>query len=123
MPLKGRKTVVKSMYALTERKKQMLRGGIIDAFARIVSETPVDTGRARGNWFFTVGSPSSKVDEGAKSPSTEYSKVPKDFFKQPIFFTNNLPYIRRLEYGWSDLAPKGMVRVNLKKLRKFIKKI
>ena len=27
--------------------------------------------------------------------------------------TNNLPYAERLEYGWSNQAPQGMVRVNV----------
>ncbi len=27
-----------------------------------------------------------------------------------IYLANSLPYIRRLEYGWSKQAPAGMVR-------------
>ena len=30
-----------------------------------------------------------------------------------FYFTSNLPYAERLEYGWSEQAPAGMVRVSV----------
>jgi hypothetical protein len=40
------------------------------------------------------------------------------------YLTNNLPYIERLEYGWSKQAPGGMVRKNMQNFnRLFVKNL
>lgn len=102
-----------------------------DIGARIIMRTPVDKGRARGNWVLGVGHPvinpdTSKCDRyrtkanprGAGNSSAKADLlVGLDAYKpgkdQSIFITNSVPYIGRLEYGWSKQAPTGMVRVTL----------
>ena len=37
-----------------------------------------------------------------------------------ITLTNNLPYAQRLEYGWSQQAPQGFVRVNVSRFQQLI---
>ena len=40
-----------------------------------------------------------------------------------VFLTNNLPYARRVEYGWSKKqAPQGMVRMNFRRIKRQLKK-
>ena len=40
-----------------------------------------------------------------------------------LFLANNLPYARRVEYGWSKTqAPQGMVRITFRKLKVQLKK-
>ena len=56
---------------------------------RIIAMTPVDTSRARSGWSYRM-----RGNVGV--------------------ITNPLPYIRRLEYGWSKQAPNGMARVVLR---------
>ena len=90
----------------------------LDLLTGIVLKTPVDTGRARANWFTSIGSPSINVTEST-DPSgsstianslTAISKATGDI----LWITNNLPYIYRLEFeGWSRQAPAGMVRVTI----------
>ena len=99
------------------------------AYDGITKKTPVDTGRARGNWNFSVGNADTTVSsEGfgkstgshVNSPTPPSSpKAPKITLKkgdglEDIYITNNLPYIKRLEDGHhSKQAPKGMVKVTL----------
>ncbi len=72
--------------------------------------SPVDTGRFRSNWFSSVGAPSTTVDgDGAGSNSVIKGMQPGDIF----YFVNNLPYAHTLEYGHSDQAPHGMVRITI----------
>lgn len=78
----------------------------LEGLRRIVLKTPVDTGRARGNWqvgINTVNSdqlPVSKDKSGSASITKGVNTVvsgTKPFCNIRIF--NNLPYITKLEYG------------------------
>lgn len=77
----------------------------------ISMKTPVDTGRARANWFMAEGAPETSTTD-AKTPKT-YDRADFQGNGVPIFITNSLPYIVPLEYGHSKQAPAGMVRVTL----------
>ena len=118
-----------------------IRVAIIKTWGDIIKQTPVDEGRARGNWFIDVR-PTSKVTmskDNTKGANYVVSKTVKfNFLKNNLFLFNNLPYISKLEYGgyvknpkkgtynkrtkkyeirsingYSKLAPKGMVRLAL----------
>lgn len=90
----------------------------MELFRAVILRTPVDTGRARGNWECTVGRPGTKVDQSAadRAGSGALSAASGVVSKTPagsiVYLSNNLPYIRRLEYGYSKQAPVGMVRVS-----------
>lgn len=71
----------------------------------IVQGTPVDTGRARANWFVAEGAmrtDTTASTTGVARPALKGESV--------IFISNSLPYIVPLEYGHSGQAPNGMVR-------------
>lgn len=91
----------------------------LDILRRLVMRTPVDTGRARGNWQVSVGSPAqTAVDATDKGGgATIEAAVPTvegwDASKVAIFLMNNVPYISALEDGHSDQAPSGMVKITL----------
>lgn len=107
-------------------------------YASVVKKTPVDTGRARGNWNVSVGHEDTSTDdpsgyktsyrkrqkknanEGkktirppAKLKYSDMSSIPDPNGDESIFISNNLPYITALEYGSSQQAPAGMVGVTL----------
>lgn len=90
----------------------------LDLVTGIVLKTPVDTGRARANWFTSIGSPSVSVTastdpSGSSSISSALGAISKAT-GNVLWITNNLPYIYRLEFeGWSKQAPAGMVRVTI----------
>lgn len=84
-------------------------------YSSITYKTPVDTGRARGNWNVSEKSADFTTDEEQKTP--QYSDVEQLPINakgdESLFIANALPYIRRLEYGYSKQAPNGMVGVTL----------
>ena len=106
----------------------------------IIMATPVDSGRARGNWFPEINTFSNQEDlkaddkKGSKAISKTKAKVRALKLGQTFTLTNNLPYIVRLEYGlyplnskgsktisgFSTQAPQGMVRINIIKWQQHI---
>lgn len=90
-----------------------------ELFSNIIDSTPVDTGRLRGHWHTSIGTPNSSIDirldpSGSQAKSEVIDVLSKYTLKQDIYFTNTAPYVERIEFGsWSDQAPAGMVRVNL----------
>jgi len=96
-----------------------IRKIVFDAHKMLTHKTPVDTGRAKGNWNVSVGSIDRSVDlnkKGYKSPTQR-----KGDGLKTNYIVNSLPYIRRLEYGHSKKAPNGMVRVTVNELRSYFK--
>lgn len=111
--------------------KATIRKIAFDLGARIIMRTPVDTGRARGNWVLGIGNPqitsqSNSLDAnrtpvndlgiGASSAKNRLLSGLSNFDPESgasIFITNSVPYIARLEYGYSGQAPQGMVRLTV----------
>ena len=87
-------------------------------FSAVIKASPVDTGRFRMNWQ-TAGAvaPSGVVDGTDKGGAAAIGDAASYIFAasdwNEFTLTNNLPYAERLEYGWSNQAPQGMVRVNV----------
>ena len=99
----------------------------LEALRRVVLRTPVDTGRARGNWFVEFHRAGSLITEdesktGSLSIARGSSKIGeyKNFGSgsfPAISLYNNLPYIDGLENGRSKRAPEGMVAVTVAELQ------
>lgn len=89
----------------------------------VVLATPVDTGRARSNWQVEINAPAAGAIDAhypGKEGSTQGQNAQKaldlgrekiDEYKtgSTIHITNNLPYIGRLNDGYSAQAPVGFV--------------
>jgi hypothetical protein len=101
-----------------------IRATLFEVGTAIIKQTPFDTGRARGNWQASVNGASggelSRTSEGAAI--AQLSQEASAAVGNTFFFTNNLPYIRRLEYGYSKKAPDGMVRKNLQHFNRLLAK-
>ncbi len=86
---------------------------------RIVQKTPVDTGRARGNWQLSLRTPAEGEVANAEeqTPASVVIEGENEIANvapgETIWISNNLPYIGRLEEGWSQQAPQGMVALSL----------
>lgn len=132
-----------------ENANTVLRGAIIHTWSNIIIGTPVDEGRARGAWQIDT-SPTKKVGKKDKRKGSDFvtKEVPVKLFGTKLFLFNNLPYINVLEFGeypnppkkgtfnkkkgkfeirskggFSKLAPKGMVRINLRKFKGVLKRL
>jgi hypothetical protein len=81
----------------------------------VILATPVDTGRARSNWLVSIDQPRKETIETlGKDPSaaiSEGNQVINGYKKEnkAIYISNNLPYIGRLNEGYSAQAPAAFV--------------
>lgn len=80
----------------------------------VVIATPVDTGHARANWQVGIdGEPSEELAQEDKTGQATISAGNAVLqTKQPgqtIHIANNVPYIKRLNEGWSAQAPSGYI--------------
>ena len=109
------------------RFDQVVRKVCIDVTSDLVKATPVDTGMARSNWFFGYGRNLSTGTDASKngSPSIQRSQEFASTLKGggEFFITNNLPYIMRLEFGYSTQAPAGMARKTVNRWQIIVNKI
>jgi hypothetical protein len=87
----------------------------------VIKNSPVDTGRFKGNWNAALNAPNLAIDLSSGAGLTEIANKIK--IGDVFFFTNNLPYALRLEFGWSDQSPNGMVRLAVAKFPFTVNKI
>lgn len=107
---------------------QAIRKIAQDISKSVILNTPVDTGRARGNWVVGVGDinkdQTNRLDkQGNQTVGDVTSTIAKIDWSvaDRIYITNTLPYILRLEYGSSKQAPNGMVRSTLAAFQSIVK--
>lgn len=101
----------------------------------VVLKTPVDTGRARGNWQVAINteptavlskkdasSPKHKVGEspiagaGEETVKDGVSDISKAVIGDTIFITNNVPYVLYLEEGTDKIPPQKMLAHTLQEV-------
>lgn len=97
----------------------------LKVYRNLIFATPVDEGRARGNWQLSVGAPiNTEVDVLDKAGnlilrSGQATINAAAMVQYPVFWiTNNLPYINRLNHGHSQQAPKFFVETAIKRANK-----
>jgi len=105
-----------------KQTQEVIAKTALDIDRQLVNQTPVDTGRAKSNWIATVGVPSSETRESTTPINNEpvYNSAK---FGQKIFITNNLPYIQRLNNGYSAKAPSGYVDAIVRSAQRKVKDI
>lgn len=75
----------------------------------VVNKTPEDTGMARMNWRCTLNNIDTSADAPAKKGrDVKIDEVPPMALGDAYHVTNALPYINRLDNGWSNDSPNGM---------------
>jgi hypothetical protein len=96
----------------------------LDIQANLQEDTPRDTGWARANWVLSSGSPHYDLAAQETSDPTAAQVAQAQATQQesastvlnyslehgPIFTTNNVPYIGRLNEGWSKQAGAAFVQ-------------
>lgn len=119
----------------------------IDIFSSVILKNPVGNpslwkvakppkgyvgGRSRANWICTVGAPNrttiTDVDPGgSKTISAMQSIVMAAKAGNVVYLSNNMPYVKTLEYGrengqpGSTQAPQGMVRITILEYQKYLR--
>ena len=105
--------------------EKVMRQVSIKLFSAIIKASPVDTGRFRMNWMASGSTPASGITgatdkSGNIATGNATSFVLKAADWREFTLTNNLPYAQRLEYGWSQQAPAGVVRTNVSRFQQLI---
>ena len=105
--------------------EKVMRQVSVKLFSAIIKASPVDTGRFRMNWMASGSAPSSgTTDATDKSGNIAIGNATSFVLKatdwREFTLTNNLPYAQRLEYGWSQQAPAGVVRTNVSRFQQLI---
>ena len=99
----------------------------LETFKRIIMRTPVDTGRARGNWQVEIAKPASgTVEEGMwdavfETGAAKLAMIPPF---SVVHLTNNVAYIYYLEYVRpSKQFPQGMVEITLQEIKTWLRSV
>lgn len=113
--------VGKALNRTGENMEKVARGTLLQATSSIVMRTPVRSGRARGNWQASIGSPANgetdNVDTQGQATISEAGDAISQSIGDEFYLVNNLPYIKRLEFeGWSGQSPEGFVRITLREI-------
>lgn len=109
-----------------EQADRAVRAAALACDQAAVTGTPVDTGRARSNWIaslntgssdevepYAPGTGGSTAGANAQAALDQAQGVVAGYDGDrhtSIHITNNLPYIERLNDGWSAQAPAGFVQ-------------
>ena len=103
-----------------DRLEKTVRAVALVVDAELVAATPVDTGRARSNWNPSLNVPDTTIQEPNQKkvidPIVSAYKI-----TDTILISNNLPYINRLNEGYSKQAPAGFVDLALQKGKRAVK--
>ena len=96
-----------------EKANEVKRTIGLGVLQSLIQTTPVDTGRAKSNWWMDTNATWIEQDaDNGLAATNQGLSVSKSNIKleTSIYITNNLPYIQRLEDGWSGQAPSGFVK-------------
>jgi len=100
--------------AITEAKA--VASFCLNISRRVDNMSPVDTGLFRANWQATLDQPYTGATKPANRAGSIDHVIPfaKTANGHVFYLTNKIPYAHSLEYGHSQQAPNGMVRVSAK---------
>ena len=102
----------------------ILRKFAFDLLARIIRKMPVKFGRARAGWYVAfeslggVGIYRGTPEEAKGKGEGSFTDHTKGYLDKWIEIVNGVEYIIFLEYGWSQQAPFGFVRLSMREMRK-----
>lgn len=93
------------------------RASALELFQLIIFDTPVDTGRLRGNWQTTINrGANGSIDRLDVNGDTAVLEAMANLggMLDTVFFVNNLPYAEKIELdGGINERGKGMVRKHI----------
>jgi hypothetical protein len=113
-PQQFARRIVKIAASVEQGANKAKRAAGLAISQAVILATPVDTGRARGNWQVSDGSPIlgtiNRLDQsGGSTLGAARGVIETTRPGATLYISNNLPYINRLNEGWSAQAPAGFV--------------
>lgn len=113
--------VIRQLESVAEQVIKKIAFDVTANLVRAPSEggTPVDTGWARANWIVNIGSalilPVGSPEAVPAAGITAGVVASYKLFQGPVYISNNVPYISRLNRGHSQQAPAGFVQAAIRK--------
>lgn len=122
---------------ITDACEKSIRATALQLFTQVIERTPVGNpdgwkspgppgyigGTARGNWRTAIGQVNTQ-EVGLRPESQAIGEVnmaaARFTLADTMHLSNNLPYIERLENGYSQQAPAGMVSVSVSEFERAI---
>ncbi len=94
---------------------------------QVVADTPKDTGQAKSNWITALGTAdTTTIRKGPGNGDASLTRARMTIGGatpgQAIHVTNNLPYMPRLDAGYSKQAPAGFVKRAAARTRALIRR-
>lgn len=107
------------LHEINRRTSSEVRRLALNIVSELHERTPVDLGWARANWTPSVGAPAHGSRESSGNPQSAalaqqigLSQVARyDVSKGNVWISNRVPYIERLDSGYSPQAPSGFVEM------------
>ena len=124
-------TFISNLRSTEAASSALLNVGMV-MMRRVIWANPVDTGRSEAGWYFGINMVGKKIRGPQYTPrgaaqrqgfAKGTAKLKLRGFKKKIEITNAVVYVGALEYGWSQQAPFGMVRITMQVLRGSVPKI
>jgi len=105
--------------------EQTIKDIVIQIGESLINLSPVDTGRFKANWQFTTGAPANSSliatdKEGDETIAKLIAAVNALEPGQVAYIVNTLIYAIPLEYGHSQMAPNGMVRLTIAEFERIV---
>jgi len=118
------------------RASEVQRAVALQLTSSVITRTPVDTGRLRGNTNVEIG----RADGSTSASRTEQQALSAGRAKiaefdpgDVLFITNAMPYMRKIEYGqygsgpktvngYSRQAPQGVFRVTAEEFAQAVRR-
>lgn len=102
---------------LERNTTQLVRDTIVEIGTNVVRRTPILSGKARRNWISQIGDTPSNTLEAPSTPMMGETEAILGVYRMAAAYrtgdvahiTNNLPYIGRLNDGYSKQAPSMFV--------------
>lgn len=104
---------------------QIFRSVVIEVGSSVIRLSPVLTGQFKGNWALTIDTTytqnTTPVDKEGQDTINEIVRRAQSLnYGQTAYIVNNLPYAVPLEYGYSNKAPEGMVRITQARFQEIV---
>lgn len=110
-----------------QQSEKIFKLASIELSSNIIEDSPIDKGAFVNNWKVNDNSPFDKNKTSSKNTVKNRVKniiAEIDLKKETINLQNNAPYSQRLEFdAWSNQAPSGFLRINVKQWDNIVSKI
>ena len=103
------------------KQDKVVKGSFIQLGNEMEFKSPVDKGAFKSSWIGAVGSPSDSTFLPGRDAVGALSTMLSGFRTGQVFYyTNSMPYALKLEFGHSEQASQGMVRLTARRWNRIV---